>query len=544
MSRSLIIHGGPILTMDDASPVVDAVGIDHGIVVAAGSEAEVRERMPAGAETIHLDGRMATPGLYDAHAHTFMTGFSLLEVDVSAPGVASIDDIRGRVAERSRASGPGSWIVGQGYDQASLAEQRHPNRHDLDAAAPDHPVALWRSCHHIMAVNSKALALAGIDRNTPDPDGGTIDRDEHGEPTGVLREHATGLVQEVQPEATEDDFAAAIVAGGREFVKHGVVAVAEAGIRTSAEMRAYQRVWRSRELPVRSYLMMIIDDTLDDLIGLGVSTGFGDDWLRIGNAKLFSDGSIGGRTARMRRPYEGETDNVGLWMLEPDELKAKVRRAHDAGFQLGIHAIGDAAIDLVLDAYEAAQAATPRQDTRHRIEHCSIVDLDTIKRIKRLGVVPIPGTSFLYYTRPAYEQNLGKDRFRYAYAMKTYAAHGIIAAASSDAPVVPVDPLIGIQTMVTRTDRLGVDAWAEERVSVDEAIRAYTVNAAWASFAEKTRGRLAPGMVGDVTIFDQDLRAMDPTTITTAAVDYTIADGEVVWERASETAAQPAGVRA
>jgi predicted amidohydrolase YtcJ len=533
MSRGLIIHGGPILTMDDANPVVDAVGIDQGIVVAAGSEAEVRERMPAGAEAIHLDGRMATPGLYDAHAHTFMTGFSLLEVDVAAPGVASIDDIRRRVTERSRAVDSGSWIVGQGYDQASLAEQRHPNRNDLDAAAPDHPVALWRSCHHIMAVNSRALALAGIDRNTPDPDGGTIDRDAHGEPTGVLREHATWLVQERLPDPTEADIAAAIVAGGREFVKHGVIAVAEAGIRTADELRAYQRVWRSCELPVRSYLMMIIDDTLDDLIGLGISTGFGDDWLRIGNAKLFSDGSIGGRTARMRRPYEGESDNVGLWMLEPDELKAKVRRAHDAGFQLGIHAIGDAAIDLVLDAYEAAQQASPRPDTRHRIEHCSIVDLDTIARIKRLGVVPIPGTSFLYYTRPVYEQNLGRDRFRYAYAMKTYAEHGIIAAASSDAPVVPVNPLIGIQTMVTRKDRLGEDAWQEERVSVEEAIRAYTVNAAYASFAEKTRGRLAPGMVGDVTIFDQDLRAMDPDRITEAKADFTVADGEVVWDRAA-----------
>ena len=532
MSHSLIVHGGPILTMNDANPVVDAVGIDNGIVVAAGSEADVRERMPVGAEAIHLDGRLATPGLYDAHAHTMMTGFSLLEVDVSAPGVASIDDIRRRVTERARSTDAGSWIVGQGYDQASLAEQRHPTRQDLDAAAPDHPVTLWRSCHHIMAVNSKALALAGIGRDTPDPDGGAIDRDEHGEPTGVLREHATRLVQETMPDATEADIAAAIVAGGREFVKHGVIAVAEAGIRTADQMRAYQRVWRSGELPVRSYLMMIIDDTLDDLIALGITTGFGDDWLRIGNAKLFSDGSIGGRTARMRRPYEGESDNVGLWMLEPDDLKAKVRRAHDAGFQLGIHAIGDAAIDLVLDAYEEAQRATPRGDTRHRIEHCSIVDLDTIRRIKQLGVVPIPGTSFLHYTRPVYEQNLGKDRFRYAYAMKTYAEHGIIAAASSDAPVVPVDPLIGIQTMVTRKDRLGEDAWQEERVSVEEAIRAYTVNAAYASFAEKTRGRLAPGMVGDVTIFDQDLRAMDPDRITEAKADYTIADGEIVWDRA------------
>ncbi|HYH12031.1 MAG TPA: amidohydrolase [Thermomicrobiales bacterium] len=536
MSEALIVHGGPILTMSDEEPVVDAIGIHHGVVVATGSASDVRSMLPAGAESIHLDGRLATPGLFDAHAHTFMTGFSLLEVDVTATSVASITEIRQRIAERATKSDHGEWIIGQGYDQASLEEQRHPNRIDLDEAAPEHPVALWRSCHHIMAVNSRALELAGIDRNTPDPDGGTIDRDEHGEPTGVLRESATDLVQAVQPEPSQRQIADAIVAGGREFIQHGVTAVAEAGIRTNTQLRAYQGLWRGGTLPIRSYLMMIIDETLDTMIDLGISTGFGDEWLRIGPAKLFSDGSIGGRTARMRRPYEGEESNVGLWMMEPEDLKAKVRRAHDAGFQLGIHAIGDAAIDLVLDAYEEAQTANPRDDTRHRIEHCSIVDLDAIARIKRLGVVPIPGTSFLHYTRPAYEQNLGRDRYRYAYAMKTYAAQGIIAAASSDAPVVPVDPLIGIQTMVTRKDRLGVDAWTEERISVEDAIRAYTVNAAYSAFAEKRRGRLLPGMLGDVTIFDQDLRAMEPDTIMTAKVDLTIADGQVVWDRTNADA--------
>lgn len=533
MSKALVIHGGPILTMDPEHPMVNAVAIDHGIVIALGSERDVRTRVGPGAEHIHLNGRMATPGLYDAHAHTFMTGFALSEVDVSSTAVASITGIARSVRHRAVQTEHGVWIIGQGYDQASLDEQRHPNRHELDAATTQHPVALWRSCHHILAVNSRALELAGIDRNTPDPDGGSIDRDEHGEPTGVLRESATGLVQDAQPEPTQALIEEAIIAGGEEFVKHGVTAVGEAGIRTPEQLRAYQSLRRNGTLPVRSYLMMIIDETLDDLIALGIRTGFGDDWLRIGPAKLFSDGSIGGRTARMRRPYEGETDNVGLWMMDPDDLRAKVRRAHDAGFQLGIHAIGDAAIDLVLDAYEEAQLATPREDTRHRIEHCSVIDLDTMHRIKRLDVVPIPGTSFLHYTRPAYEQNLGRDRYRYAYAMKTFTELGIVAAASSDAPVVPTDPLIGIQTMVTRKDRLGVDAWPEERISVDDAIRAYTVNAAYASFTEGNRGMIRPGFLGDITIFSQDLRASDPAHLIDARVDYTIIGGVVAWDRAS-----------
>lgn len=531
MTKALIVHGGPILTMDPEKPVVDAVAIEHGVIIAAGEEADVRTRVGSNVEQIHLNGGMATPALYDAHAHTFMTGFALSEIDVTATSVFSITDVIRLVKAQAQQAETGDWIIGQGYDQASLREQRHPNRHDLDSASSQRPIALWRSCHHIMAVNSRALELTGIDRNTPDPDGGTIDRDEHGDPTGVLRESATNLVEDVQPGPSQSQIEQAIIAGGNEFVKHGVTAVGEAGIRSPDQLRAYQALSRAQELPVRTYLMMIIDETLDDLISLGISTGFGDDWLRIGPAKLFSDGSIGGRTARMRQPYQGEEDNVGLWMMDPVDLKAKVRRAHDAGFQLGIHAIGDAAIDLVLDAYEEAQLATPRVDTRHRIEHCSIVDLETLQRIERLGVVPIPGTSFLHYTRPAYEQNLGRDRFRYAYPMKIFAELGIIAAASSDAPVVPVDPLIGIQTMVTRKDRHGVDAWLDERISVEEAIRAYTVNSAYASFAEHGRGMIKPGYLADVTAFDFDLRAVDPDHLYEANVNYTIANGKVVWDR-------------
>ncbi|MGN6031306.1 MAG: amidohydrolase [Thermomicrobiales bacterium] len=526
----MIVHGGPILTMDPAQPEVEAIGIVGNRIAAAGSLADVRALVP-GAEAFDLAGRLATPGLYDAHCHVMMTGFALNELDLSAEAAPGIADIQRLVAEAAARVPAGTWIIGQGYDQASLIEQRHPTREDLDAVAPDHPVLLWRSCHHIAAVNSAALRVAGVSEATADPGDGRIDRDPSGEPTGVLREAAVGLVSSAIPEPSEDQIAEAIVAGGNAFRRHGVTSVAEAGIRLPEQMRAYQRLAGRGDLPLRTYLMMIIDDTLDALIDLGITTGFGDDWLRIGNAKLFSDGSIGGRTARMRKPYEGEPDNYGIWMIPPDEIKAKVLRAHLAGFQIGIHAIGDAAIELILDAYAEAQAAAPRPDIRHRIEHCSIVDLPLIERIAREKVVPIPGTTFLHYTRPAYEQNLGRDRFRYAYAMRTFEEHGIIAAASSDAPVVPVDPLLGIETMVTRLDRTGADAWTEERIGVEDAIRAYTVNAAYASHEETTKGTLKPGYLADITIFDRDLRAIEPTTIHTAAVDATIQDGTVAYGR-------------
>lgn len=526
----LILHGGPILTMDPAQPEVEAVGIVGNRIAGVGSLADLRAQLP-GAESFDLQGRLATPGLYDAHCHVMMTGFALDEIDISAEAAPAIADIQRLVAEVVARTPAGTWIIGQGYDQASLAEQRHPNRADLDAVAPDHPVLLWRSCHHIAAVNSAALRAGGVSSTTADPGDGRIDRDEHGEPTGALRESAVGLVSSAIPEHDEAAIARAIVRGGEQFRRHGVTSAAEAGIRLPEQLRAYQGLAERGDLALRTYLMMIIDDTLDAMIALGIRSGFGDDWLRIGNAKLFSDGSIGGRTARMRQPYEGEPDNYGLWMIPPEEIKAKVLRAHLAGFQIGIHAIGDAAIELILDAYAEAQTVLPRPDIRHRIEHCSIVDMPLIERIAAERVVPIPGTTFLHYTRPAYEANLGRERFRYAYAMKTFAEHGIVAAASSDAPVVPVDPLLGIETMVTRLDRTGGNAWTEERVPVDEAIRAYTVNAAYASHEETIKGTLKPGYLADITVFDRDLRATEPNEIHRAQVDATIQDGTVVYER-------------
>lgn len=529
--RTLIVHGGPILTMDSSTPEVEAVALVGNQIHAVGSLKEVRASVGSQVETLDLQGRIATPGLYDAHAHIMMTGFARQQISLWAPEVTSIDDIVQVVQTRTETTASGKWIVGQGYDQASLREQRHPNRGDLDPVSPSKPVLLWRSCHHIAVVNSVALSLAGITTKTGDPEGGTIDRDQAGEPTGILRESAIDLVSKVIPVPSQQDLESAIVDGGLDFQRHGITSVTEAGIRLPEQLAAFQALRARGELPVRTYLMMIINDTLQSMIDLGIRTGFGDDWLRIGPAKLFSDGSIGGRTARMRRPYEGEPDNVGLWMESPEKMKRDVMKAHKAGFQIGIHAIGDAAIELILDAYEEAQAAFPREDARHRIEHCSVIDGGLIDRIVAQNVIPVPGTTFLHYTRPAYEQNIGRDRYRYAYAMRTFAERGIIAAASSDAPVVATNPMLGIQTMVTRRDSAGVDAWIEESISVEDAIRAYTVNAAYSSFDEHRKGKLQPGMLADLTIFAEDLRQVDPDHLGSVMIDHTIQDGNVVFTR-------------
>lgn len=528
---NILFINGKVLTGDLERSNATAVAIHNGKVAAVGSDSDVLAWKSGSTEVIDLAGRTVAPGLNDAHCHPMYTGFALMQVNASSPPNRTIADIVARVAERVSQTPAGEWVSGRGYDQARLEDQRHPTKLDLDPVSPNNPVIVVRACGHICAANSQALKLAGIDRNTPDPEGGLIDRDEHGEPTGVLRESAQTLVRQIMPPPTVEQAKAALLAAGAEFLSNGVTSWAEAGVRDNVHMQAYQQLADDGTLPVRSYLMMMIDETLDNLIDLGISTGFGDEWLRIGPAKLFLDGSIGGRTARMSRPYEDETDNVGLWMQEPDEFKWKFKKAHMAGFQCCAHAIGDAAISLLLDCFEEALEAAPRPDHRHRIEHCSIIDMDIIHRIKQIGAVPIPGTSFLHAFNKAYIQNLGWDRIRYAYGMNTFYEHGIVAAASTDAPVVGTSAVVGLQTMMTRLSEEGEVMWAEEAVSLDEALRAYTWNGAYASFEENIKGRLAPGMIGDAVVFETDIAAVDAAEIGKVQVDLTVTDGHVVYTR-------------
>lgn len=527
----IIFVNGNVITGNYGDSNATGVAIRQGKIVAVGSDDEALSWRAPRIEVIDLKGRSITPGLNDAHCHPLYTGLELTEVNAASPPNRTIADIVARVAERADETPDGQWVLANGYDQARLADQRHPTRDDLDPVSQANPVLLVRACRHIGVANSAALAQVGIDENTPDPDGGTIDRDEGGRPTGVVREAALKLVQAALPEPTLEQGKEALIAAGQDFLSKGVTSFAEAGIQNAKHMRAYEELALSGALPVRTYLMMMIDESLDDLTALGIKTGLGDEWLRIGPAKLFLDGSIGGRTARMSRPYEGESENVGLWMQNPDVMKAKIIAAHKAGFQCCAHAIGDAAISLLLDAYEEAQRVAPRDDPRHRIEHCSIIDLSIVERIKQLGAIPIPGTSFLYYFSRAYEQNLGRNRIRYSYGMNTFYEHGIVAAASTDAPVVSTNPTIGLQTMMTRHSEEGDDVWEEEAVPLTEALRAYTYNGAYASFEEDIKGTLEPGKLGDVAIFETNLTEVKPEEMASVRVDLTVTDGRIVYQR-------------
>lgn len=517
-----MLVNGDVITADPARPRVTAVAIRDGRVAAAGTDAEALAHR-GGAEVVDLRGRTAVPGFNDAHCHPMQVGLAASEVDARPQAAPDLGALADALRERVASETPGRWVLARGYDDARLADRRHPTRADLDAAAPDHPVLLTRACHHVAVANTRALSLAGITADTPDPEGGRIDRDARGEPTGVLRESAMSLIQRAVPGPGVDELEAALSTATGIYRRHGVTSVAEAGIRRPEELEAYQRL-RERGDGLRAYLMVLAGHALEHFASTGVRTGFGDERLRIGPAKVFLDGSIGGRTARMREPYLGDDGNVGLWMQDTARMRDALARAHAAGFQLCAHAIGDAAIDLVLDCYEQILSDSPRPDARPRIEHCEFVgDEGVFDRISRLGAVPVPGTTFLREFRPVYESALGEQRLRYANAMRSFADRGIVAAASSDAPVVTTDPLAGVQTMIARRDR--------EAVTLEEAVRAYTFAGAYASFEERIKGSLAPGKLGDVAVLGADLSSVASDEIAEVGADLTVAGGEVVHSR-------------
>jgi len=530
MHADIVLVNGTVLTASSHTPVAEAIALRGEWILAVGAERVVHHFVGPATEVIDLQGRTVTPGFNDAHCHPIALGMSLREVDARTPPNRSIEEIVQRIAQRAASQQPGTWIVARGYDQAHLAEGRHPTRDDLDRATQRHPVLLIRACGHIGVANSLALAIAGIGPETRDPLGGTIDRGPDGQPTGVVREAALQLVRARLPQPSVEDLAEAIRLAGETFLSFGVTSVQEAGIRRAEEFLAYQSLAQRGTLPVRTSLMILINDLLEPCRELGLRTGFGDAWLRIGPAKLFLDGSIGGRTARMSQPYL-DRDTLGLWMDEPDTMKRKIVEAHCAGFQCCAHSIGDAAIELLLDAFEEALRRQPRPDHRHRIEHCSILRPDLVDRIARLGAVPIPGTTFLYDFQEVYLSGLGHERLRYAYALRTFLDRGLVAAASSDTPVCSPNAMLGIQTMVTRRNAAGNVLWPEESITLEEAIRVYTLNGAYASFEERIKGTLEPGKLADVVVLETDLRSVQPEELGRVRVDYTIVGGRIVYAR-------------
>ncbi len=528
MRTNLVLCNGDIHTMDTATPRVRAIAIAGDRILAVGSDDDMRALLAPGGKVIDLHGHTVVPGFTDSHIHFLFYALSLKQVDLT--GAPTLEEALALVAKRAKTMPPGRWIVGRGWDHSLWAGGRFPSRHDLDRVAPEHPVWLKRKCGHVGWANSLALEMAGITARTLDPPGGRIERDPAtGEPTGLLFEDAAmGLIDRMLGKPSVDEAADVIKEAMGEAHRLGLVGIHV--MEEEVSFRAFQKLRADGELKLR-VLMQIPEESLDAAVRLGLQSGFGDEWLRFGGVKLFSDGALGSHTAAMLEPYGDRPDDYGIVVLEPERLRHLADEASEAGIALFVHAIGDRANRNVLDAIESTRSAGKGLRLRHRIEHAQLLHPDDIPRLARLGVVasmqPIHATQDMLLA-----ERLWGERCAGAYAWRSLLDAGTVLAFGSDAPVEDPDVLKGIHAAVTRRradGSPGPQGWhPEQRISVEEAVRAYTVGAAYASGEETIKGTLSPGKLADLVVLSRDIFTIDPIEILNTKVLATMIGGEFV----------------
>ena len=514
----LVLVNGRVRTMDAVGTVGTALAVRDGRVVAVGADNEVRALAGEGTMVADLGGRVVYPGLIDAHNHLLMTGEMLREVRLY--DCRSIAEVVGKVAERVRQSPPGAWVVGRGWDESLLAEGRHPNRHDLDPVSPDNPVVIHRVWNKLVC-NSAALAAAGIDRESPDPPAGVLysgsfERDGDGNPTGLFRDRAKELVSSHVPPPTEAEMVEAIGIACRAYNALGLTAIADPGLYPE-QIRAYHRAAREGVLTVRSDLLLAAwgfgapeteEGLQERFVALGVTGGFGDDLLRLGGIKLMPDGGMSDRTARMLQPYLDDPDNFGQWVVAPDRLVELIRWVHDLGWAMDIHTCGDEAQQVVVEAYAAAQAASPQPRLRHRVHHAYFPTARALTAMAAHGIPAVVSSAFIANLGEGFVNSVGPERAARAMPMRTYLEAGVPLAGSSDSTVADFNPWVGIDAAVRRTTIPGRVLGPEEALTVAEAIRSYTAGGAFGMGREADLGTLEPGKLADLIVLDRDPEAI------------------------------------
>jgi predicted amidohydrolase YtcJ len=541
MQADLLLFNGRIYTMDPAHPRAQALAIAGNRILAVGDDAELRPLLGLGGRAVDLAGQVAIPGLTDAHVHFGWYSWAIHQGEIDLDNVPSKAEAIARVASQAQNVPAGEWIQGAGWNKNVWPDTSFPTAADLDAVAREHPVALEDKSHHATWVNSRALQLAGISASSEDPPGGEIVRDERGQPTGILLETAAQLVYKIIPAADAVTMVAALRKGISEAHRLGLTGVHDPG---HPIVLAALQVLRARdELGLRTLVHIPADD-LDAALRLGLRSGLGDEYLRIGGIKLFADGALGPQSAHMLVPYEGTTGDTGIPTLTADELRDIVSRARAGGLSIAAHAIGDAANRGVLDAVERAQAEKPTLKIHprlpDRIEHVQLLHPDDLPRLARLGVVasmqPIHATSDMEMA----ERHWGR-RCDLSYAWRSVLDSGACLAFGSDCPVETLDPLPGIHAAVTRRRHdgsPGSEGWIPgQRLTVTEAVHAYTLGAAHASGEAGLKGSLSPGKLADVTVLSRDIFAIEPMEILDSRVMMTIFDGRIVYAEIGAEAA-------
>ncbi len=525
-SPELILHNANIYTSDPSQPKSQAIAISNGKIVAVGTDKDILYLSSSKTHKMNMGGKTITPGFIDAHSHPAYSGNAhLRNVDCD---LRSIKEIQDALKEASLKKPPGEWVFGFKYDDTKTAEGRYITRYDLDVITADHPIKIVHRGGHTAYVNSMALKLANIDRNTPTPEGGEIVRDEDGEPTGLLKENAVDLVNKLAPEKfTPQDRQEGVKIITEMMSKSGVTSVTDA-YGEQADLKAYRDAYAAGELSSRIYCMMGYYE-IDDMIAQGIKTGDGDNWIRIGGMKLTCDGSISERTARLSEPYVGRPDDFGIIVMDEEELYSYAIKAHKANWQIGIHANGDVGIDKSLNVFERIQKEHPRQDPRFRLEHCTVVNPELIQRIKNLNAIPCPFSTYVYFHGEKMV-NYGQERLENMFAVRSFLDAGINVTQTSDYPPGPFEPMMAIQSSVTRTDMSGNIWGASQKISVEEAIKVGTINGAYASYEETIKGSLEMGKLADLVVLDKNPAQVDPNTIVDIKIERTMVDGKWVYE--------------
>jgi predicted amidohydrolase YtcJ len=513
MSADLILKNANVLTIDPDCPSAELVAIKGNRVWLVGGNEVLAQVKGTQTRVIDCHGRTVVPGFNDAHCHMFSFIRKLGSLDLSPSSVGSITEIKAAIRHRAQSLAPGKWLTGNDYNDFYLVEKRHPNRWDIDEVAPYHPVVLTHRSLHACVLNSMALSLAGITRETVEPPGTLIDRDiKTGEPSGLLFEMLGHIREGVMPLLSDEDLAQGIALANQHYLSMGITSVQQASATGDlARWQAIKRFKDSGKLKSRVYMMFGID-ALSQFQSANLTFGSGDSQLRLGGVKV------------MLNETRGELQPPQL------ELNQQALDVHRAGFQLAIHCFEPSTVEAAITALEYINLQLPAIGRRHRLEHCSECPPRLLKRLTKLEAMVVTQPSFLYYSGERYLATIPPTRLRWLYRIKSFLDCGLVVAGSSDSPVVPDNPLVGICAAVTRRAESGQELSPQERISAKQALAMYTTNAAYASFEEDIKGAITPGKLADMVVLSADLLKSPPKQIKDIRVEMTIIDGRVEWE--------------
>jgi len=507
----LILKNANVITLDPRQAIAELVAIKGNKILHVADNDELESARGAKTRIIDCLGKTLMPGFNDAHCHIFSFIRKLLSLDLSPSSVGSIADIKAAIHHRAQNIPSGRWLTATGYNEFYLAEKRHPNRWDIDEVAPQHPVVLAHRSLHACVLNSLALSLAGITRETPDPIGGLIDRDlETGEPNGLLFEMLGYIREKVLPPLSEEELTRGIALANQHYLSYGITSLQEATV--SNNFSQWQTLHRFKDRLKSRVSMMFGIEALSQFQEAGLTAGSGDSELRLGGVKIILDETTG----QLQPPQQ--------------ELNQQVLSAHRAGFQLAIHAVEPSTVEAAIIALEYAHSHLPQADRRHRIEHCSVCPPELLERLSKLQTIIVTQPPFIYYSGERYLATVPASQLPWLYRIKSFLNSGLVVAGSSDSPVVHESPLVGIYAAVTRRAESGQQLLPQECISAEQALAMYTTNAAYAAFEEGIKGSIAQGKVADIVVLSDDPTQMPPEQIKDIHVEMTIIGGEVVWE--------------